>query len=227
MGYISNVMQGVTNLGGGKLPKPKKVKMEEYDLYENRLQIAPETNVDRMSTLAPWWNSVNAAAEGAVSRVGAGASPLFAQLEADASGELARGGELDPWQQREATQGARAAWQSRGMVGSSPAGFAEVLARVNMANARRQQRQAYATGVAGLSLQNRQQNVGELGALTSASIAPLGMSEGIRQFELERDDTLKFNRTNMAKDLKIGEQNAQAAKSAAKKSMIGSIFSAL
>lgn len=218
MGYVSNIFAGP---GAGK---PKKFKPEEMPLYENRLQIDSATNPARVAASVPWWDTINTAAQSAATRAGAADSPLLGQLESEASSDLAMGGALDPWQTREATQGARAAWQSRGLENSAPAGFAEVLNRINFSDSRRAARRGFATGVAGLGLQRRQQNTADLQALTGASLAPYGLTEGARQFDLERDDTLKFNDKNIAKDLKVGEQNAAAGKSAGRQSMFGSIL---
>ena len=218
MSYFANI------LGGPGAAKPKKFKPEEVPLYENRLQIDPGTNVQRIGNMVPWWNAVNNAASNVTQRMQQTDSPLIGQLTADASSDLALGGELDPWQTRQAVQGAREAWTARGLGNSAPASFAEVLNRIQFSDARRQQRRQNAMGVAGLGLQQRQQNTQDLSALTSTALAPYGMAEGMRQFDLERDDTLRFNDKNIAKDLKVGEQNAAASRSAGRQGMFGSIL---
>lgn len=74
---------------------------------------------------------------------------LYGQLERSAIADLARGGRLDAWQQREASQAARAAFQDRGLATGSSAALAEVLNRANFSEARKRERQAYAAQLAG------------------------------------------------------------------------------
>lgn len=217
MAYFGNIL-------GAGAGKPKKFKPEEVPLYENREVIDAASNPQRVAASVPWWNSINTAAQSAATMAGQADSPLFGQLEQQAQGDLALGGQLDPWESYQATQGAREAWQARGLQNSAPAGFAEVLNRIQFSNQRRDQRRGFATGVAGLDLQRRQNNNSLLGTLTGASLAPYGLTEGQRQFDLERSDTLKFNDKSIAKDLKVGEQNAASARSAGNKSMFGSIL---
>lgn len=79
----------------------------------------------------------------------AAGSRIYGQIEANALADLARGGQLDPWQQREASQAARAAFQDRGLATGRSAALAEVLNRANLSEARRKERETYAAGVAG------------------------------------------------------------------------------
>lgn len=81
----------------------------------------------------------------------AGASEIEEELRRQALAELRLGGELDAYDRREAVQGARAAFQSRGLQYSSPAAVGEVLARTGMAQQRADQRRAFAGQVEGLT----------------------------------------------------------------------------
>jgi hypothetical protein len=74
-------------------------------------------------------------------------SQIYGKLEANALADVARGGTLDPWQQREATQASRAAFEDRGMATGGTAALAEVMNRANLSEARRREREGYAAGI--------------------------------------------------------------------------------
>ena len=78
----------------------------------------------------------------------AGANRMYALLNQQAGDDLELGGALNADQQREASQGARAAWSARGMGSSGRSAIDEVLNRVAMSDQRKQQRQATAMQVA-------------------------------------------------------------------------------
>src|SRR5436190_9227471 len=125
MGYFDQTMK----------PSGKPYKPYEVPLYPTREVITPESNVDRTRTTAPWWDAVNTSAGQVAGRMGTDyGGELIDQLTSDASAGLARGGELSPDEVREATQGARAAFQARGLQNSAGASFAEVLNRMQYAN---------------------------------------------------------------------------------------------
>ncbi len=220
MSYLGTVMSAPAT--------GKKVKPEEVSLWGSRLQIDPASNAERIQQTAPWWGAASAGAETAAGQVGTPYfSRLFGQLENQASDELALGGQLSPDEIREATQGSRAAWQARGLEGSAPSAFGEVLNRINFSNQRKDARRAFATGVAGMGLQAAESARNDFATLAGAATAPAALAEGSRQFDLERDDNLRFNDKRAAVDIKIGKENAEAAKSAAKTSAFGNIISSI
>jgi hypothetical protein len=79
-----------------------------------------------------------------------GASPMEQELMRQAETDLRLEGTLSADELRQAVQGSRAAFASRGMNGGRAAAVAEVMTRAGAANARKQQRQATAGQVLGM-----------------------------------------------------------------------------
>lgn len=207
--------------------KTKAVKPHKVSLWGTRLQMDPSTNVARAREIAPFGEAAGRTATGLATSLGQGASPLLPTLEAQAAGDLALGGQLNEDELRAATQGARAGYAARGTLSSGQSMLSEVLGRATYANARKRERQGFATGVAGLRQDQQRIDTGILGQTAGAAAGGYGLAEGVRQFELERADSLMHNDKRAAVDLKIGKDNAAAAKSAGKKSLLGSALGAV
>lgn len=207
--------------------KPKKIKPEEQSLYGQRVTIDPQTyNPALMQAWAPWAARAGATAGAAADQLSAAGADnkLYGELSTRASNDLALGGDLSPDEIRAAQQAGLASWSSRGLTRSPQAGFAAVLSRLQYANQRKDARQGFAMGVANLGLQRQQAATSALGTASQAAAIPLALAEDSRQTEVARDDTLRFNDKRIAADIRIGDQNAQAGKSAAKTSAFGSII---
>lgn len=221
MGFAAIAMGG-TSRGSGS-SSGKKVKPEEVSLYDQRLISPASGNAATVSRLMPWDTAAQETAATALTQAGR-VSPLYGQLEQQAGDELALGGQLSADEVRQATQGARAAYQARGLGMSAPSAFAEVLGRITLSNQRKGERRQFAMGVAELGDRQRTGFSNLLSSLAQQRMAAEGIAEGQRQFDVERDDTIRFNDKRIAADIKIGKENAAAGKSAGRTSAFGSII---
>jgi len=217
MSYFRNITSGAAKQA--KAPKPYEVS-----LYATRDIVDPSVNATRMAEINPAAEASGAAATAAANELARPASALFSQLESQAAGDLALGGQLSADEVRQATQGERAAWASRGLVRSAPAAFSEVLNRIQFSNQRKAERRGFATQVAGMDLQRRSIFGNILESAGQSRLGSYGMAEQMRQDELTRLDSLKNNDKTAAVNLKIGKDQAAAAKSAQKSSIFGSVL---
>lgn len=197
--------------------RQRPVNPWEVSLYNQQLnRPAAEHNPAAAQSILPWMPQSDAAGMLAAEELGRPDGGLYGQLERQASEDLALGGQLSNDEIRESAQGARAAWQARGLGTSAPASFQEVLNRVQFSNARKAERQTFAAGIENLGQQRRASYAGILGMLSAQNSGIHDQAEGIRQFDIERDDTLRFNDKSIAANVYTGNANAAAGKSAAK-----------
>lgn len=177
--------------------------------------------------------------------LGAGASPLEAELNRQALEDLGLGGQLSPEEMRTATQAAREGFSARGMVLGRPAVLAEALNRNQFATARQAQRRGFAGNVEELSLRRRAADRGFLGNVaqlqsgtsfdplmailgrpttaTQAGQAQFGLASGV----LGRMDSQKFDIFNpYAADLYNTNFNAAAARNIAEANLGASVYGA-
>jgi len=201
------------------------VKPHKVSLYDTRATLDPETYVPQLAnTLAPWTASTAAQTTDVAGRAAAmdADTGLYNELNKQALADLNLGGALNDDEIRQATQGSRAAYAARGMTNSGRGILGEVMARAQFSNQRRRERQGFATTVEGLRQQRLQGTTSLLGTLGNLSRSGTEQAENTRQFELERDDSLKFNDKSAAVNLKTGNANAAAAESAGKKGAVAS-----
>jgi hypothetical protein len=97
--------------------------------------------------------------------------PVTQQLSDMAQQQLSLGGQVSQQGLQDASQAARAAYAARGMLNSTGSIAAEVLNRDAVQQARLQQRQQFASGVAGLVGTETQQRTQNAMGLTQADIA--------------------------------------------------------
>ncbi len=205
-------------------PGTKPVKPHKVSLWGTRAILDPRTYTpDMANTLAPWTKETGALTGLLANRAGAieADSGLYDRLNQQAQSDLALGGELNAEEARAATQGARAAFSSRGLVNAPMGIIGEIMRRAAASNARQRERQGFAAGVEQLRQKRQEASTGLLGILGNLSTAGTQQAEDIRQFELERDDQLKFNDKSAAVSLKTGQGNAAAATAAGKGQAIG------
>lgn len=184
-------------------------------------------NFGQLASTAPWTGAVGSAATAAATRLSGPVSSLLAMLRSRAQEQLAMGGDLGTDEIRAATQGARAAGQARGIGGGQGGIMQEVLARALASSARRRERETFATGVAGLEQQQQGLDQQGLQSATAAALAPLAMQEGIRQFDIERADTLTTGENNWNWNAMTGGASIAAARKAGQQSLIGSLGGSL
>lgn len=202
---------------------------ENVNLFNTRRVLDPATYTpDMANRLAPWTAQSGLLTAATADRAyGMDAdTSLLDGLSSQANEDLALGGSLNSEEIRAATQGARAAFSARGMAGTRPGILAEVMQRAQYSNARRRERQGFAAGVEGLRQKRLESSTGVLSALAGISNQGYEQAENIRQFELERDDNLRFNDKSAAVNLATGNANAAAASSAAKKQQTGAAVTA-
>ncbi len=101
-------------------------------------------------------------------------------LDQQALDQLGTNGRLSAADERAATQGARAAYDARGMIMSNPAALAEILNRQQFTDARRQENQAFA---ASREAGNRQfiQSATQIDDAVNPAMKILGMPTGSAQ----------------------------------------------
>jgi hypothetical protein len=105
--------------------------------------------------------------------------PVTQQLSDMAQQQLSLGGQVSQQGLQDAAQAARAAYSSRGMLNSTGSIAAEVLNRDAVQQARLQQRQQFASGVAGLVGTETQQRTANAMGLTQADIAATQANQGL------------------------------------------------
>jgi hypothetical protein len=111
---------------------------------------------DSLLAASPEISKANAAMSAQLDTLGP--SPLERTLTSQASDELSRGGALTPEEQRQANQGARAAWSARGLAGGGQAAVGEALNRVQYSDARLAQRREFASGIEAQTQARRSQD---------------------------------------------------------------------
>lgn len=184
--------------------------------------------IDRLSGYTPWAKAAAGAAASLSSSMGnAAPSALFTELETQALADVRRGGELSPEESHEAAQGARAAWGARGLQGSVPAAFGEVLNRVQYANARQDRARSFGQAVEEMRMRNQSANTDALGTLTGASTLGLGFAEGVRQFDQEREDSLTNDENSFFLNVYKGESERTAANKARRGAIFGGLLGGL
>lgn len=217
MGFLSSIF------GGGK-----KSKAAGPPVYVRPSDpISAQDNFAKFSGLTPWRDAAGAASTAAATRLQQPGSGILGLLQQRAASELQAGGDLSPEEIRAATMGGRAAAQARGLTKSPSGILMEILGRAQYANARKQQRQDFASGVAGLEQQQQQNDLSVLNSTTGSALAGLALPEEIRQFDTTRNDTLAFNQNNWEMDRYTADRNASAANKAGKQSAIGSAVGGL
>jgi hypothetical protein len=145
-------------------------------------------------------------------RQAAGTQALLSGLQQQAQQELAAGTSLTPEEQRQAQQAARGAYASRGMGLSNRAIGSEILSQYGLGQQRLRERQAAATGVAGMleasglpQYYANMQGQSTLGTLSGLAGQAQGLTSG-RIFNPE---------SQMAMDISGMRSQTQAAASAA------------
>jgi hypothetical protein len=208
------------------MARPKPIKPEDASLYGQRAVLDPNTYTPELANrLAPFSGAAIGATTSLIGEAGqAGRSPIYDALEKSALDDLALGGGLSDEDTLAATQGARAAYGARGLNRSGAGIIGEVLRRAQFAQQRKTERRGFAAGVEGLRTSRLSGILSALGTTGALSTAGTALAENTRQFELERDDTMRFNDKRIAADIKIGNSNAAAAKSAGRSTGIGSIL---
>jgi hypothetical protein len=106
-------------------------------------------------------------------------SPLLGQLQGMAQQQLALGGQLSPSEMADATQQARAAYASRGMLGSNASVAAELLNRSQLQEQRLGTREQFGMGVYDASQAASQQQVANAMGLNQMDI---GATQANQQF---------------------------------------------
>ena len=97
--------------------------------------------------------------------------PLTAQLKQQASQQLALGGKLSSQEAQDVDQASRASFSARGMLNSGASVGAELLNRDQYSQQRRQQQQAFASGVSQIADTQQQERVQNATGLTGMDIA--------------------------------------------------------
>jgi hypothetical protein len=97
--------------------------------------------------------------------------PLTAQLQQQASQQLALGGKLSAQEAQDVDQQSRAAFSARGMLNSGASMGAELLNRDQYSQQRMQQQQQFASGVSALADQQQQERTTNALGLTATDIA--------------------------------------------------------
>jgi hypothetical protein len=156
-------------------------------------------------------------------------SPLLGQLQGMAQQQLALGGQLSPSEMADATQQARAAFASRGMLGSNASVAAELLNRSQLQQQRLGEREQFGMGVYGASEQATQQQIAnamgvnqmDIGATqTNQALAgQLGLAiPGIQQAQITQQAGLQGQ---LAQNALAGSQQQMALQSAANQTQMG------
>lgn len=160
-----------------------------------------------------------------------GPDTLLKTMQGQAQTDLSSNGALNPEQTMQAQQAARAAYASNGFNLGSPVAAAEILNRSNAVQARQDRARAFASGVEGMSQNQRGQDL-QLGATMQDAInsgrafatgvnaqdlnkqqADLAARSNLSQFKLSTDPSLMAYNTNsmVPGALSAGMTTAQAA----------------
>lgn len=181
-------------------------------------------NFERFNGLTPWRQASAEAATQAATRLGKPRSGLLSMLVSQAQNELALGGQLNAEEVRAASQAGAAGAQMRGLNGSPQGALMRILSRAAASNNRMRERQGFAAQVAGMENEAAGLDLNTLAGAQQGALGAFGLAEGVRQFDIEREDSVTNDRNSYNMNIYSAQSQQTAAANKSRSSGIGGLL---